>query len=1077
MSDDNKRLIEVAFPLKQASLTSLHEKMCHSGHIKAFHIWPARRPLAACRAALIATLLPDPGTPEKRQELCEKIGGKIVEKIEKKRMPNGQTVERIKEETEEGILSWGSEIQNKELLDFFKAEIRKAYGGRAPKVLDPFAGGGAIPFEAMRLGCEAIANDLNPVAWFILKCTLEYPQKFAGETLPLPDFILQNAEFLEKFYKAKGYGKTEIKKQLEKLGHNVDEKGLFGNENNDLDIEADLAWHVRAWGQWVLDNARKELAQYYPAYAEFEPFKKDHISYEKQPIKQIPLKEDGTLDIDKLNAEFTKDYLGDKRNPRWIAKPTVAYLWARTVKCKNCRAIVPLIKSKWICKKSNKRVLLNIKPNDDKTVVLYDVEINVPVKGGNAAAKREHDKRIGEGTTSRSGLKCPCCGLVSMTIEDIRLEGQSGRIGYAMTSVAIHGQKTKEFRNPTDFEIEKAKVSLDKVSEIFSNIPFGIPTEPTPKGGGRGAARAFSVQGYGLNQWKDLFLNRELLTIGSLIKHIRRLIDCPEQYSYASTWKEAIVTYLACVIDKITDYNSTLVDWQPGGAKGGHTFQLWAMPVKWDFSENNIIYSDSGAWQPVLNWILKPLEGTIKSAVDKTVAPRVYKQSAISLEAEADIIVTDPPYYDAIPYSDLMDFFYIWLRRILFGLSEEHDEIFKSVLSPKWNHEENDGELIDDDSRHNGNRIVSKQIYEEGMYRTFLKSYHNLKPDGRFVIVFAHKEPDAWETLVSAIIRAGFLVDGSWPIQTEMGNRTRSQTSAALASSVWLVCKKRDVAAKPGWDNKVLEDMQANIQEQLREFWDAGIRGPDFVWAATGPALEAYSKHPVVKKANDPGEVMKVTEFLKQVRRIVVDFVVGRVLTSDGDDGNLAHELDGVTSYYMLHRNDFGFDEAPVGACILYAVSCGLSDKELAGTWNIFSKSGSSSSTVEDEDTDPDSDAEVDDSGSGSKIKLKTWKQRKGKSIGYEAPGGKPVPVIDRVHRLMHLWKDGNVNKVDEYLDDNGLRRNELFGRVLQSLIELSEPDTDERSILESISNHSYGKGAKNGRQKVMIDLEGKSIA
>jgi len=191
---DFPRLIEYAFPLKQASLDSVHEKNVRHGHISTLHIWPARRPLAACRAALIATLLPDPGDAEKRREVCEKIGGRVVKKIEKKKMPNGQTVERIKEETEGGILHWlgteptsggkkkleewkQRERQYKEDLAWFRQEIRKAYGGRAPKVLDPFAGGGAIPLEAMRLGCEATAVDINPVAWFILKCTLEYPQK------------------------------------------------------------------------------------------------------------------------------------------------------------------------------------------------------------------------------------------------------------------------------------------------------------------------------------------------------------------------------------------------------------------------------------------------------------------------------------------------------------------------------------------------------------------------------------------------------------------------------------------------------------------------------------------------------------------------------------------------------------------------------------------------------------------------------------------------------------------------------------------------------------------------------------
>ena len=297
-----------------------------------------------------------------------------------------------------------------------------------------------------------------------------------------------------------------------------------------------------------------------------------------------------------------------------------------------------------------------------------------------------------------------------------------------------------------------------------------------------------------------------------------------------------------------------------------------------------------------------------------------------------------------------------------------------------------------------------------------------LSAKGRCVVVFAHKHPDAWETLVAAIIRAGFVVDGSWPIQTEMGNRTRAMASAALASSVWLVCKKRPETARPGWDNKVLDEMRANIALRLRDFWDAGIRGPDFVWAATGPAMEAYSKHPVVKKANEPGQVMSVTEFLHHVRRIVVDFVVGRVLSGNGGgEDTLADRLDDVTAYYLLHRHDFGFTDAPVGGCILYAISCGLSDSELADTWDILSRTGGSADEDEEpEEADPDDAAEAEE-GSGSKVKLKTWAQRNRKNMGYEAPGGRPVPLIDRLHRLMHLWRAGDSAKVDEYLDNYGL--------------------------------------------------------
>jgi adenine-specific DNA methylase len=198
-----KRLIEVAFPLKQTSLDSVHEKNVRHGHISTLHIWPARRPLAACRAALIATLLPDPGNPEDRKEILEKLGGVIKTREKKKKDAEGRIQTEQEEYTEGGILHWGRE--NGPDLEWFREKIRAAYGGRAPKVLDPFAGGGAIPLEAMRLGCEATAVDINPVAWFILKCTLEYPQKLAGQKRPLPDFAVQDREFMTDYLKAQGF--------------------------------------------------------------------------------------------------------------------------------------------------------------------------------------------------------------------------------------------------------------------------------------------------------------------------------------------------------------------------------------------------------------------------------------------------------------------------------------------------------------------------------------------------------------------------------------------------------------------------------------------------------------------------------------------------------------------------------------------------------------------------------------------------------------------------------------------------------------------------------------------------------
>ena len=1079
---DFARLIEHAFPLKQASLDSVHEKNVRHGHISTLHIWPARRPLAACRAALIATLLPDPGDADKRKELCEKIGGTVVKKIEKKKMPNGQTVERIKEETVGGILHWGRESENAETLEWFREEIKKAYGGRAPKVLDPFAGGGAIPLEAMRLGCEATAVDINPVAWFILKCTLEYPQKLAGQARPLPDFILHDDVFMSEFFKkAKGYSKAEAKAALKRL-HGALEKRPKWNQKadqtsfqfqreggEDHELQADLAWHVRAWGQWVLDRARRELARYYPTYADFEPVKKDHVAYEHQPMRLVPLKGNGTPDIDGLNAEFTDDYLEDRRNPRWIAKPTVAYLWARTVTCKNCRATVPLLKTRWLCKKPNKRVLLTMEPNAERTGVVFGVESNVPVKGGNPAQRREHDKRLGTGTMSRAGSACPCCGTIN-TMEDLRLEGKAGRLGTVMTCVVVDTPGGKDYRLPTEHDLAVATPSEDTIQAAFADVPFGVPDEPMASA----EALGMRVPLYGFDKWRKLFTPRQLMALGAFVAATRAARDQMATEKCPPEWIETVGAYQALVIGRTANYLSTICLWDSAAEEVKQTFLRFALPMTWDFSEANPMSAVDRYFVGGLSKVVRVLTELLPAAKDQP-APSVVNKSAIANRpTECDLIVTDPPYYDAIPYSDLMDFFYVWLRRSLFGAVSGGDA-FVNPVSPKWDHDGNDGELIDDSSRHKNNAAESKRVYEDGMARAFQSCAGALKPDGRLVIVFANKQPDAWETLVSALIRSGFVVDGSWPIATEMRGGVRNFARASLASSVWLVCKKRSPAAKSGWDNNVLQEMRSKISTQLREFWDAGIRGPDFVWAATGPAMEAYSKHPVVRKANEPNATMGVGEFLNHVRRMVVDYVVGQVLSGEGGKGSdlaAADRLDEVTAYYLLHRHDFGMDEAPVGACILYATACGLSDAELDRTWDILARTSDDAAAPEEEDqADDDGEGESEpegDTGGGNKVKLKAWNQRKGKALGHEAPEGRVVPLVDRIHRVMHLWKEGDVQKVDDYLDQHALRRNELFKRVVQSLIELSS--AHERSLLESISNHIGAKGAVKERGPVLFD-------
>ena len=393
-----------------------------------------------------------------------------------------------------------------------------------------------------------------------------------------------------------------------------------------------------------------------------------------------------------------------------------------------------------------------------------------------------------------------------------------------MTAVVVDGQNSKEYRQPTAHEIHMAEAAEEVIPDVFAQIPSGLPEEPTPQGASRqGGGSPFTVFLYGLTQWKRLFTPRQLLALGTFVAATRAARDEMASLHFLPEWIEGVGSYLAVMLDRLANQTSSLSRWNQGGEKIEGTFARFALPILWDFADTNPLADTSGAYLSALEWVSLVVSHTSIAAV-RAPQPAARKQSAIQhTEGEFDAIVTDPPYYDAIAYSDLMDYFYVWLRRSLRGISAAIDAAYAQPMSPKWCNEQNDGELIDDASRHDGDKTTSKAVYEDGMARAFQACAAALKLDGKMVVVFANKQPDAWEALVSALVRSGFVVDGSWPIQPEMNTRMRAKSSPALASSVWLVCKKRPETARPGWDNKVLEEMRANIATRLREFWDAGI--------------------------------------------------------------------------------------------------------------------------------------------------------------------------------------------------------------------------------------------------------------
>lgn len=615
-------------------------------------------------------------------------------------------------------------------------------------------------------------------------------------------------------------------------------------------------------------------------------------------------------------------------------------------------------------------------------------------------------------------MACPFCDLLQPD-DHIKRCGHEGKLKPQLIAVVYQEEYGKEYRTPTEEEISAAEIPDEVLKTTTNEIPLGIPDEPLPTKE-RHRAVGSQLPDYGFKTWSDLFTPRQLLSLMTFMKWTRSAQEEMENIGYPSEWLESISAYLACTFDRMLAHSSTLVYWLLSSEAIGHAFVRYALPMTWDFSEGVSSNEVRGNYELCLNKILASMD-TVNSIMYKTKTPNcvILSQSATNpIDLKANTIITDPPYYDAIPYADISDFFYVWLRR---SVGDRFKEVLKNVLTPKQE------ELIQQHKTGERGRI-GKEFYEKGMADSFRAANNSLYDDGRIVIVFAHKEPDAWETLVKAMIESGLVVTASWPIDTEKGNRTTAQGCAALATSLWLVCRKRIVNARAGHYGKVKRDMQKRVTERLRYFWDAGIRGPDFVWAAIGPALESYSSYKEVRRQT--GEPFTVTEFLTEVRRIVTDFALGQIL-----HGASTEALDEWTRYYLMHKDYFGPEDAPVGECILLAQGYGVPLDDLRAAQTGFLKKARS----------------------GSALKLLGHKDRTSDRVGYAHTSGR-IPMIDMIHRIMKLWDAGERAQINAYFHEHGLQENSLFRAVVQALIETNSHGSSERSLLETLINYEPGE-------------------
>jgi putative DNA methylase len=736
-----KRLAEVDFPIALVSKYAAQEKESRAGHIPKMHIWPAARPSASSRAVLLALLLPDPQDPlcppefrSAAREALRQIPGRVGGDAELR-----QALLRFIGD----FASWDNSA-SRSFLEASHKLVKAAYANETPLVIDPFAGGGSIPLEALRLGCDAFASDSNPIACLILKTVL--------------DDIPRN-----------GISLTE---------------------------------ELRRVGPQIRTTAARALAEIYPT----DP--------------------DGSRPI--------------------------AYLWARTVRCEapNCGAEIPLIRSFWLVRKKGRRRAL--RPYAEPSTggaprVLFSV------------FEPKNDAEVRAGTVKGAKATCLCCDNVltpdrvrsQLAIQhggaDVIFDAEGSRASGALLLAVVilrPNSQGRDYRNPTDFDYAAVFRAVRGVQATDS--ANAQETSPWPNEAiSLNEIRRISVPLYGMKQWGDLFTARQKLALSLFVSEMKSR-QIPSE----------LLRILALNFSKMVDMNNALSSWQPHAEIPAHMLTRYSIGMRWDFSEAVPISESSGTLGSAIKRSLEPLPSLMVIKHPAVVQMNDAVRSTLPDET-GEIWFTDPPYYDAVPYAHLTDFFYVWLRRLL---ADTLPDLFGTPCIEK------DLEIVVDRPHRISTSKKDVAFYEAGMARAFTEGRRVLSPNGLGCVVFAHKTTEGWEALLSGLVAGGWTITASWPIATEMGSRMNARETASLATSVHLVCRPRIEDQIGDWAD-VLRELPDRVGEWMSRLQRDGVRGADLVFACIGPALEIFSRYSRVETPD--GREVQLSEYLEKVWEVV----------------------------------------------------------------------------------------------------------------------------------------------------------------------------------------------------------------
>lgn len=852
-----RKLIEVALPLDKINAASAREKSIRHGHPSTLHLWWARRPLAAARAVIFAQMVNDPSESVKGDRRTKAWKEEVAKERER--------LFRIIED----LVLWEN-TNNEEVLERAREEIRRSWREVCelnknhpdaaeifdPEVLpgfhDPFAGGGALPLEAQRLGLESHASDLNPVAVTINKAMIEIPPRFAGRSPVGPE--------------VKG-DKSSRKKGTKELFD--DWSGARG-----------LAEDVRRYGAWMREEAQKRIGHLYP---------------------QIEITEEMVAERPDL-----KRYQGEKLT-------VIAWLWARTVKSPNpafSHIDVPLASTFILSSKKGKEAY--VEPIIEGDQYRFTVKMGTPPPGAK------------EGTTAgkRSAFIC----LMSASPIDynyIRGEGQGGRMGQRLMAIVAEGVRGRIYLPPATEQLEIAQGAKPQWSPEMD-----LPNNP----------RDFKTPNYGLTRFSDLFTPRQLVALTTFSDLVAEAIEkvkadalaagMPDDGrgldaggSGATAYAEAVGVYLAFGVDRLADRSSTICGWDTGYTKIRNTFGRQAIPMTWDYCEGNPFSTSSGNFEDLLAWTVKFLRQAPASLNGHAHQCDARHQS---LTAEK-IVSTDPPYYDNIGYADLSDFFYVWLRR---SLRPIYPDLFATLAVPKAD------ELVATPYRH-GTKRKAEIFFLDGMTEALRNLAQQAHPAFPVTIYYAFKQSETkgeagtsstgWETFLEAVLKAGFALTGTWPMRTELGNRMIGSGTNALASSIVLVCRPREVDAPTISRREFVRELNAVLPEALSEMTRGGVNSPvapvDLSQAIIGPGMAIFSRHAAVLEAD--GTPMTVKSALQ---------LINRYLSED--------DFDHDTQFCLTWFEEHGWDEGKYGDAEVLATAKGTTVSGLVEAGVLASAAG-----------------------------------------------------------------------------------------------------------------------------------------